>query len=289
MPIIVVPKKITLLLLILSILCSINSSAASDWKELSSEHFILYYMNDENFSSQVLNKAENYYQRIASDLGYARNSNFWTWNNRAKIYIYPDHGSFMRSTGQPDWSKGMADYNKKEIVSFLGSGSFVESILPHEMTHLIFRDFVGFKGEIPLWLEEGIAQWEEEKDREMFRDYLGKYLSKNLLISLEELNVLDIRNIKKEDRLYLRVIYAGESKGFPVFLSGDNLVKVYYMESVSIVSFLIEIYGTDSFVSLCRGLREGKTFADALKSAYSPLINSMSELENKWIEYLRKF
>ncbi len=281
--------KIAFLSLILLFLCPINSFPETSWKELNGEHFILCYLNDESFCSQVLNKAENYYQRIAQDLGYSRNYQFWTWDKRVRIYIYPDQGSFIKSTGQPEWSKGMADYNKKEIASFVGSEGFTESILPHEMAHLIFRDFVGFKGIIPLWLDEGISQWEEEANKEMTRDYLGKYLSKNVLLSLEELTILDIRNVKKEDRIYLKVVYAGEAKGSPVFLSGDNLVKIYYLESVSLVGFLIERYGSESFSGFCRELREGKTLNEALKSAYSPLINNTSDLENKWVEYLRGF
>lgn len=34
------------------------------------------------------------------------------------------------------------------------------------MTHLIFIEFVGFDKVIPLWLNEGVAQWEDRSKRD---------------------------------------------------------------------------------------------------------------------------
>ena len=58
------------------------------------DHFLVYFTKDEGFAKDVLNKSELYYNRISSDLGYARYSEFWTWDKRVKIYIYPDKDSF---------------------------------------------------------------------------------------------------------------------------------------------------------------------------------------------------
>ncbi|MDB4349908.1 hypothetical protein OAA99_03040, partial [Omnitrophica bacterium] len=150
-------RLVTLFLLLLFVLT--GTAAAEDWKELDSDHFVIYYTQDEKFAKEVTRNAEDYYKDIATDLGYPRYSEFWTWANRVKIYIYPDHASFLKASGQPQWSHGMADYTKKKILSYLWSEMFIDSILPHEIAHLVFRDFVGFTGKIPLWLDEGVAQW----------------------------------------------------------------------------------------------------------------------------------
>ena len=146
-------------LFFLSLLSFLATSSAEEWKELKGEHFIAYYSRDPDFTQTALEKAEDYYQDIAEDLGYPRYSDFWTWDNRAKIYLYPDHASYLAATGRPTWSEGMADYQNKAIASYTGSPGFLENILPHEIAHLTFREFVGFKGEIPDWLDEGVAQW----------------------------------------------------------------------------------------------------------------------------------
>jgi hypothetical protein len=88
---------------------------AENWKEVSGEHFIIYYFNNDSFAKEISYKAEDYYKRIASDLGYPRYSEFWLWDKRVKIYIYPDHASFLKATGQPEWSHGTADYKNKSI------------------------------------------------------------------------------------------------------------------------------------------------------------------------------
>ncbi len=250
-----------------------------DWQELKSEHFIIYYPQDGKFAKEVLDKAEEYYQKIADDLGYPRHSEFWTWDKRVKIYLYPDHSSFLKATAQPTWSQGMADYTNKKIVSYIWSHGFLESLLPHEMAHLIFRDFVGFKGEVPLWLDEGIAQWEEETKRIESKRMAKQLLNQNEFIPLEEMMKLDVRKIKEEDNVSIHSI--------PITFSGKNLVTVYYIQAVSLVDFLVERYGTSDFVHFCRQLRDGKTLEEGLRFAYPTSIQNIEELEEKWKEYLR--
>lgn len=46
-------------------------------------------------------RAEEYYHKIAYQIGYARYGNFWTWNDRVRIIVYPDQKVFMMETQQP--------------------------------------------------------------------------------------------------------------------------------------------------------------------------------------------
>ena len=268
------------------IFMSITASVAQEWQELKGEHFIAYFTQEQRFAKEALDKAEGYYRRIASDLGYPRYKEFWLWDKRVKIYIYLDHASYIKATGQPEWSQGMADYKNKQIASFSGSRGFLESILPHEVAHLIFRDFVGFVGEIPLWLDEGVAQWAEEAKRKDMKSMAKEFYEKDGLLSIEDMMKLDIRNIKDKNLVHIRPARTKKGDMAVLFLSPDNLITTYYLQSVSLVDFLIEKYGSDRFAEFCRQLRDGKTLAGALRFAYPTYIRSLKELEDRWREYL---
>ena len=237
---------------------------AQQWDQLAGDHFIVYFTGDEKSAGEILSKSEIYYQRVASDLGYSRYSEFWTWDKRVKIYIYPDRDSFLKASHQPRWSEGMSDYKKKEILGYAHSEGFTNGILPHEIAHLIFRDFVGFKGDVPLWLDEGVAQWAEPSKRKIAKDAARDLLIKGALFSVSDMIRLDIRRV-----------------------AGGDAVNIYYAEATSLVGFLIDQYGAGSFTDFCRQLRDGKSLEESLIFAYPARIKSIDELQNKWLEYLK--
>lgn len=259
---------------------------SANWRELSAEHFIVYFSEDKEFASAVANKAEVYYRRIASELGYPRYSEFWTWENRVKIYIYPSHTAYLKATAQPKWSEGMADYKNKKIISYTWGQGFVESLLPHEIAHLIFRDFVGFKGEIPLWLDEGVAQWSEEARRKQLKAMALHSFNNDSLLLLEDMMKMDIRNITEMDKVHIRATRTKKGEPGVLFMSSENLINAYYLQAASLVGFLIERYGSTNFAVFCRELRDGKTIEQALKSAYPSHLRNLQEFEDRWRQYL---
>ena len=234
---------------------------AEDWKEEKGDHFIVYYRGEERFAKDISRRAEVYYNQIASDIGYPRYSNFWQWDNRVKIYVYPNKEEFQKSSGQPAWSNGMADYNQKKILTYSWSEGFLDGLLPHEITHLVFRDFVGFKGQVPLWIDEGIAQWEEPKKRAIARPIAFYLITKQVVIPLVDLTVMN--NLTGKD---------------------EATVHAFYMQSVSLVDFLIKGYGAQVFTDFCRQLREGKKLNEALSFSYSGSIRDIDELQTKWVK-----
>lgn len=242
---------------------SARTIQAQEWQEIKSEHFIVYFTGDQEFAKDVSRQSEIYYKRIASELGYQRYSGFWTWDRRVKIYIHPDRDAFLKATGQPDWSEGVAKYLEKEISSYAWNDGFLKMLLPHELTHLIFRDYVGFKGEVPLWLDEGVAQWMEPHKREMVKTVIGRFAGSRKLLSLNQMMALDVRRSDNPD-----------------------LVHIYYLQAVSLVDFLIKKYGASRFTNFCRQLRDGKSIEDSLRFAYPIFIRTVAEMEEKWIQYI---
>ncbi len=285
-----IPCKIVLRDFIVFLMCAflleVSVASGMEWEEVSGEHFLVYYTRDKDFAKSVAAKAEKYYTRIATELGYPRYSDFWTWDDRVKIYIYPDHASFINATDMPQWSHGMADYTLREIASYRESKEFLDSLLPHEMAHLIFRDFVGFAGEVPLWLDEGVAQWAEEKKRSDMKAMAVNAYIENKLLLLDDLMNLDVRRLKEMDRVYIRPTITTTGEPGVLFLSVDALVSTYYLCSVSLIGFLIERYGSLEFADFCRELRDGKTVEDALRHAYPGRLRSLQELQDRWREHL---
>ncbi len=253
--------------LCLPLFCCVTEATAQSWQKLKGEHFIVYFLQDNKFAKDVSDKAEEYYNKIADDLGYARYSNFWAWNKRVKIYIYPDKDSYLSyvtTHDHPTWSCGMANYTKKEIISYAQSRGFLDGVLPHEITHLIFRDYVGQKN-IPIWIDEGVAQWEEKGKRQFVKREMKELLQHHDPIPIERMMILNIGRIKNE-----------------------TIVELFYVEAVSLVDFLITEHGADNFIFFCRQLRDGKDVNEALKFAYPVSIRNVNALEDKWLEYLQK-
>jgi hypothetical protein len=250
-----------------------SSYAEAAWKELKGDHFIIAYVGDEAYAREVLRKAERYYSDIASDLGYARYSNFWQWDKRVKIMIYPSKSDFLSATGQPSWSMGSANYTDKTISSFTDCAAFLDGTLPHEIAHLFFRDFVGFpaaggsasggKDTIPLWIDEGVAQRQEPAKREAVKYYIKLLYDQKKLFPLKALMRPDV-----------------------LALATDEQAKNFYIEAASLVGFMIEHYGSDDFAQFCRQLRDGKSLDDALRFSYSSRVVSLEGLEKAWVEYI---
>lgn len=239
------------------------SAAAEDWKVVKCEHFLVYYLDDAAFAEETSRKAEKYYASIADDLGYARYDQFWQWENRVRIYIYRTAADFKKAAGiDKEWVGGMAHYGKKEIISYQWSEGFLESLLPHELTHLIFRDFVGVKEGIPLWLDEGVAMREEETRRKEAELFVRGLIRERATIPVAELTRLDIR-IEEDAKIAWK----------------------FYAQAVTLVGYLIERYGGSKLSFFYRELRDGKNMDEALSFVYTGQIQDMNDLEGQWKEY----
>lgn len=236
---------------------------SGDWSELKGDHFIVYYRAGErNFADQVLRQAERYYDRIAGSLGYSRRSEFWLWENRCRIYVHPNRESFQKVAQQAAWSSGFAIPEERTIVSFSEAAEFLDSVLPHELTHLIFRDFVGIQNEeIPLWLDEGLAMAQEEARRPFFDQWV-----KRMIANRNWIPVVDINPIRS--------------------MSGASTEQaaIFYAEAQSLVRFLLDAGEPARFVQFCRDLRDGKLLEEALRKNYPRRFDSIADFERAWVQ-----
>jgi len=240
-------------------------SADEGWQVYKTTHFLIYYKNaPQDDITGIGSRSEEYYNRIADDLGFTR-FNFWLWDDRAKIYIYDNSESYQTTTGQPKWSQGVASPDYKTIQAFIGDNNFLETILPHEMGHVIFREFVGFGNPaIPLWLDEGVASYQEK-----FRYANADQILRQVIVSNKFMDLTQLFQFQT----------------FGHNNEGDDSVRLFYLESFSLVDFLIKNYGRDNFVYFCQNLRDKKDFGRALSASYN--FANIKELEKAWLNYLQ--
>jgi len=64
-------------------------------------------------------------------------------------------------------------------------------------------------------------------------------------------------------------------------------VEVFYAQSLSLVRFMIKKFGKRSFQRLCRELRDGRSFIQALRKAYPGRIETLTDLEQQWIRSIK--
>lgn len=252
------------LLILLSALSFVGGSvSAAEWSEEKSDHFIVYYKSaPERFVQSVIERAEEVYEKTTTVLGFTRYKG-WTWDGRAKIYIYDDAEDYKNSSGY-DWSAGVVTTQTRTISTYPSANGFFDSLLPHELGHIIFRDFVGSGADVPLWLEEGIAMAQEEGRRWGSDDRVRRAMEAGSFISVPDLSSLSLTNS-----------------------SPRELVDLFYDEAASLVNFLLEDGEMYRFSRLCDGLKDGKRFEQALKKAYMKY-PTLGDLDEAWRSALQR-
>ncbi|MCH7836702.1 MAG: hypothetical protein IH864_07550 [Chloroflexi bacterium] len=137
-----------------------------------------------------------------------------------------------------------------DTVLVLGNVSF--STLRHELAHVVTAIAgEGPFGSLPAWLDEGTAVY-AQGDPEGFRDAVERAIDRG--------NVLSVRSITS---------YQGD----------PNKVNLFYGQSWSLVTFLIDTYGGEQFAQLFAEIKRGNTTDTALEAVYG---FDQDGLENEW-------
>lgn len=247
------------LLILFMLMPVIVFAQGQDWKIFKSTHFLVFYRQASlELLDQLTLKAEGYYNEITDDLGFNR-FNFWTWDNRAKIYLFDTQEEYRKANSNLDWSIGLVTVGNKSIQSYLTAPGLGDNVLAHELAHIIFREMVGFNNPaVPLWLDEGVASFQERRSENRFvKSYLTAKIHTNVFMGLDQLYSFNLMQAKDK-----------------------QLVELFYLESYSLLRYLIKEFGKDKFVYFCQYLRDYRDLARALRAAYS--FDRLSEFETAW-------
>ena len=194
----------------------------------------------------------------------------WMSGERLKLYLYKDQTSFMRGQFKPpSWSSGISMYEKRTVAVYdQADRRKLMEVVSHETTHLLFESYWGEVGRRPpAWLNEGLAMVEEvDPQRQGRSDWF------RLLVRLPETGYLtleDVTRIKQTEELK----------------NNRARVDTWYVESYSMVYFLLRGHSRLQFKNFCAKLRDGQPLERALWLSYR--YASLQKFEQAWLAWLR--
>jgi hypothetical protein len=245
-----------------------NNSFADDaqdsWQKMKGQDFIIYYRAGvpDDFVQTTMDTAEDELKRVTDDLGITNNPS-WGGGREIKVYIYSDKEDYVKNGGQSGWSHGVAFAKAKTIKLFPDVNGFFDSLLPHELGHIIFRDYIGYTAVIPLWFEEGVAIYQEKAKRLGSNAVVQVAIENGQFIPLTQLTGV---------RLYK------DTK--------DQVVDLFYSESASAVYYMVTELGEQEFYMFCNELKNGTSFQEALHKIYLRF-KTIDDLNQAWVGYLQ--
>jgi hypothetical protein len=173
------------------------------------------------------------------------------------IVIYGSADEYRKKTGQPDWSAGVTVGNA--IYTYFSPR--LEGILSHEMTHLIWFEFMnGRLTDQQRWVNEGLAVYEEAKagnrGRELFVNFLPTLRAS--AIPMDQLQNLAPNTERAYD------------------------ASLWYAESESMIRFMIERGGRIGFGQFLGAVRDGQNFDSAVYAGFPGHWRTLADFENDW-------
>ena len=158
------------------------------------------------------------------------------------------------------WTGGLAFTSHSILLIAVDPGEYETYVsgLIHELAHLLVNDLTfNCFGDLPTWLEEGLATYAEGELTDYQRATLEEAISDDDLISLRSLN-----------------------SSFPVDHSGAYLS---YAQSWSLVDYLIEEYGWSRMQRLLGVFSEGAAYERAIERVYRM---DLDDLQTAWFQSL---
>lgn len=175
------------------------------------------------------------------------------------VLFYPGE-EFYRIRHLPKEVLGLFDGKVRLPVPDQGeSASSIKHILWHEYTHALIYEITG--GECPLWLNEGIAQYEQSHVKPIDTSLFMQNVKKGSILSLDDL-----------------FKFAGTSPE-PMKVSAG----IFYQQSYMMVRFIEEQWGKKKLLDILKAASRRK---DMYKIFVSHLHVGKSEFQKLWDRYL---
>jgi len=208
-------------------------------------------------AAQIADLAEAAYQRIMVDTGL---SSFRPLGGLYKIVIYASPDEYHKKTGQPGWSSGVSVGNS--IYSY--EGGHLDAVLSHEMTHLIFYEYMGRSDMEQRWVNEGLAVYEESK--------AGQPASGGAAPPLppwpQGWQPLPLDSV-------VHMVPASER---------ERTVSAWYLQAESMVRFMIERGGRIGFGQFLAALRQGSALDKAVADGFPGNWRDLPDFYAAWVK-----
>lgn len=241
--------------------------ATVKWEHSESDHFIFH--TEAGFAvTQLVSVAEWSYAAIKKDLQITQDS----FERKCHIYVFLNEGVWREFVGNgkmEPWTGGWCT-GRELFFASRPHFKFQGTTLPHEMTHLVMHRFVG--GDIPLWLNEGLAEFEGIR---LYRTYLKtrNYTLTNVRDHLDPDQFIPLKDLTS-------------AVDYP---KAQEEVTAFYVESERLISFLYFQYGgTDPLMKFLRLQSQGERFDSAWREAYGRERGDQQAFEDKFASYVIK-
>jgi hypothetical protein len=220
----------------------VYADTAFDWKSASGDIVrVHWYEGSDAFGQRALKIGEEGVEQAATLLGVHETV-------PVDFFIYADQNAFYDALGPGTRENvgGQADAEIRTLFALISPSeiddAWVETVIPHELTHLVFDTAVDNPYHFPpRWLNEGLAVYESEGYGAGDRGAVEDAARDGSLIPLP-----------------------GLTGQFPT--SGDRF-RLAYAESVSSIDFLVRTHGQDALVALIGSYADGRTDDEAFEAA----------------------
>jgi hypothetical protein len=207
---------------------------------------ISWYTGGDSFARELMDTCEEGLARLTQDIG--------TYPEKPiKIYVYESTNHLKGAmVFSQEWTGGVAftDFGIIAISIPPSQLDWGKRALVHELTHLVVHQatFSPY-GQLPLWLDEGLATGSEGELDSDLRSSLNTAILEGTLISVRSL--------------------------CSPFSAYTDKARLSYAESYSLVEYLLDNYGQDKMLDLLTILKQGSTYDEALTEVYGFDINGL--------------
>lgn len=227
-----------------------------EWESLTSADVSVYsYRQNQAFAQIILDSAQSTVDRLRSEFGLETVAPIRIWvYNSGKDFASAQQGN------SSEWIAGTAYPQLHVILAVLPEGNKQEvgRVVPHEISHqMLYQATENPFNAPPTWLDEGFAVRNQDTGNDDDQAMVENAAEKGQLFSVRALN-----------------------SNFP-YDPTDSVLA--YAESFSIVNFLIDTYGEDTFATLIAAYRTGVSHDEAMKLATGI---DLDELDRLWKENL---
>ncbi|MEA1872390.1 MAG: peptidase MA family metallohydrolase [Chloroflexota bacterium] len=200
---------------------------------------LFWYEGSDSFARALMDVCQEGLAWLARDIGAYP-------EKPIKIYIYASTSDLKGAMIFPqEWTGGVAFTAFSTIAIGISPSEldWGKRALVHELTHLVVHQatFSPY-GRLPLWLDEGLAMYNEGELDPAFRSYLEEAISEDELISVRSL--------------------------CSPFSAYSEKARLSYAQSYSLVEYLLDNYGQDRMLDLLALLKQGSTYDEALTEVY---------------------
>jgi len=225
------------------------------WQSLTEGDItIFWYHGDDEFANELMDACQEGLARLTQEFG--------AYLQRPiNIYVYASSQELQGAMIFPqEWTGGVA-FTEFGIIAIGISPDSIDwgkEALVHELTHLVVHQLVFSPyGSLPVWLDEGLAMYNEGELSPQLRSRLEEAISEGKLLSVRSL--------------------------CSPFSADPEKAYLSYAESYSLVEYLLGNYSGDNMLDLLTLIKQGSTYDEALTEAYGFDIDG---LDTRWRESL---